>query len=449
MGVYNINSEDICIFALREAEKRGAEHVEVYLSNNKESEVFIESNDLKQSKSQQTTVLGVRALVKGSIGFSSTNLVKKEDIINAVEKALKLARVSPTDRFNSIPNSTKVTLLRGIYDRNAESFKLADATKFASKMLNESKSFDNRISVDSGNFTSSVMTHVLLNSNGLGGKETISTFFWAIMGMAIDGLEVSNFDHQFGGTHHIKSIDVLSTAKDFARNVVTSLGARKIDSFKGEMLLSPTAATELIQDVIGYSINSHIVQKGASKFQGMIDKSVSSELLTVEDDATNIQGLGVSSFDREGIPHRRNLVIEDGILRTFLYSTYTANKDNTESTGNAGGTAKSPPKVSSTNIVINAGKFHSEKLIQEIEKGILINRFSGNVNPVNGDFSGVVKGGQYIRSGEIKHSVKEVMVAGNLFDALHNLNGISKDRKLLLDSILPYMRFSNISFTAG
>ena len=79
----------------------------------------------------------------------------------------------------------------------------------------------------------------------------------------------------------------------------------------------------------------------------------------------------------------------------------------------------------------------------------MINRFSGNVNPVNGDFSGVVKGGQYIRSGEIQHSVKEVMVAGNLFDALHNLNGISKDRKLLLDSILPYMRFSNISFTAG
>ena len=121
--------------------------------------------------------------------------------------------------------------------------------------------------------------------------------------------------------HQVKSIDVLSTAKDFASSVITSLGARKIDSFKGEMLLAPSAATELIQDVIGYSINSHIVQKDASKFQGMIGKSVSSDLLTVEDDATNINGLGVSSFDREGIPHRRNLVIKDGILRKFLYST--------------------------------------------------------------------------------------------------------------------------------
>ena len=145
------------------------------MSNNKESEVFIESNNLKQSKSQQTTTLGIRALVKGSIGFSSTNLIKKEYIINATEKALKLARVSPTDRFNSIPTSTKIPLLRGIYDRNAESFGLADATKIASKMLNESKSFDDRISVDSGNFTSSVMTHTLLNSNGLIGNETIST----------------------------------------------------------------------------------------------------------------------------------------------------------------------------------------------------------------------------------------------------------------------------------
>jgi PmbA protein len=143
------------------------------------------------------------------------------------------------------------------------------------------------------------------------------------------------------------------------------------------------------------------------------------------------------------------MVIEKGVLKKFLYNTYTANKDNTKSTGNAGGSPKSPPIVSTTNVIIKAGNSRAETLISEMDKGIIINRFSGNVNPVNGDFSGVVKGGQYIEKGNIEYAVKEVMVAGNVFDALNDLTGISKEQKVLSDSILPYMRFENISFTAG
>lgn len=441
--------EDICSFVLKEAEKRGADYCEAYGVSNKESEVFIENNDLKQSKSHKTDGLGIRVFVNGSLGFSSTNILEKEHIINAVTQAIKLARVSPSDKFNSMPYSRRVKLLNGIYDRKSESFIASDAVKMAVDMLDAAKSYDKRISVDSGNFTSSVMTHALLNSNGIRTKETISAFSWSIMGMAIDGDEVSNFDFQFGGTHNVKDIDVYSTSREFSKSVIDSLGSKKIESFKGEMLLTPSAVTELIQDVLAYSINSQTVQKEASKFEGQLGKSVSSDLLTVIDDATDINGLGASSFDREGVPHQCNIIIEKGILKKFLYNTYTANKGDTKSTGNAGGSPKTPPMVSTTNVIIKAGKTRADNLISEMDKGIIINRFSGNVNPVNGDFSGVVKGGQYIEKGNIEYAVKELMVAGNVFDALNDLTGISKEQKVLSDSILPYMRFNNVSFTAG
>jgi len=441
--------EDICNFVLREAEKNGVNYCEAYGVSNKESEVFIENNDLKQSKSHRTGGLGIRVFVNGSLGFSSTNILEREHISNAVRQAIKLARVSPSDKYNSMPFSRTVKLLNGIYDRNSESFNAPDTVKMAVDMLDAAKSYDNRVSVDSGNFTSSVMTHALLNSNGVRTKETISAFSWSIMGMAIDGSEVSNFDFQFGGTHNVKDIDVRTTSREFGKSVVNSLGSKKIESFKGEMLLTPSAVTELILDVIAYSINSQTVQKEASKFKGQLGKTVSSDLLTLIDDATNVNGLGASSFDREGMPHKCNLIIEKGILKKFLYNTYTANKDHTESTSNAGGSPKSPPIVSTTNVIIKAGKSRAENLISEMDKGIIINRFSGNVNPVNGDFSGVVKGGQYIKKGNIEYAVKEVMVAGNVFDALNDLNGISKEQKILSDSILPYMRFENVSFTAG
>jgi PmbA protein len=320
----------------------------------------------------------------------------------------------------------------------------------ASDMLKSAKSYDSRVSVDSGNFSAQVVTHSLANSNGIEQKEKASVFSWSIMGMAIENTEISSFDYQVGSSHRVKDINVYDTASDFAETVVNSLGTRKIkENFKGEMLLTPMASNEMIQEVIAHSINSDAVQKKSSRFAGKLDKQVASDLLTVEDDATNVEGINASSFDREGVPHRRNLVIESGILKKFLYNTYTANKDGVRTTGNAGGSTSSPPMVSTTNFVVKPMNSTVDTLVSEIDKGIIISRFSGNVNPVNGDFSGVVKGGQLVMDGSIEYPVKEVMVAGNVFEAIRRLNGVSRERKVIYDSILPYMRFDGISFTTG
>jgi len=87
-----------------------------------------------------------------------------------------------------------------------------------------------------------------------------------------------------------------------------------------------------------------------------------------------------------------------------------------------------------------------DTLISEVDRGIVLNRFSGNVNPINGEFSGVVKGGHYIVNGEINFPVREVMIAGNVFDALTNLTGVSRERKSFSDSVLPHIRIENIAF---
>ena len=445
-----MSPEDVCSFAVREAEKKGAEYAEAYSIRNKEYEVFMENNDLNQAKSNTTERLGIRVFLKRSLGFSSVNIMLRDHIIKAITRAIKIAKVTPVDKFNVMPvKKNKVKLIKGIYDKNAESFGTAEARTAAADLLQAAKSYDRRVSVDSGNFVSSVMHRSILNSNGVRAKESITSFSWSIMGMAIEGKEVSNFGLQFGGSHNIKDIDVLHTGEQFAEIVINSLKSRKIESFKGEMLLSPLAVAELIQNTIAYSVNSTSIQKKASKFEGKIGSPVSSDLLTFEDDATNIKGLEASSFDREGLPHQRNLIIDRGILKKLIYNSYTANKDNTESTANAGGPPTSSPIVSTTNIIVKPGRSKLENLISEIRKGLIINRFSGNVNPVNGDFSGVIKGGQYVRNGSIKFAIKEVMVSGNVFDALHRITGISKERKLLQDSILPSLRIDNVSFTAG
>lgn len=441
---------DLLHFAIKEAESQGAGDVEAYAATTNESEVLIENNDIKQAKSQRLGSVGIRVILRGSLGFYSVNRLTKDSIKNAVSMAIRIARASPKDRFNSLPaTSKKVHLLLGIYDRASESFGARDAAGEAARMLEAAKSYDSRVSVDSGNFSAASGTQFLANSNGIELKEKLSTFAWTIMGMAIEDGEVSSFDFQSGSTHSVKSINVHKAATEFAETVTHSLGPRKIESFKGEMLLTPSSVNELVEQVISHSINSDAVQRKSSHFAGKLGKRVATELLNIEDDATNVDGLGASSFDREGVPHRRNTVIEKGILKKFLYNTYTARKDRLRTTGNASGSTSSPPSVATTNFIVRPGTSSLDTLISEMKRGIIISRFSGNVNPTDGDFSGVAKGARLVERGTVKHPVKEVMVAGNIFEALRNLNGISKERKIIFDSILPYMRIDNISFTGG
>ena len=440
---------ETCSYAVKEALKQNADEAEAYALLEREAEVFLENNDLKQVKSHKIGSIGIRVFVKNSLGFASVNSLEKEKVLDAVNKAIKIASVTPKDKHNVLPRKNSVQMLKRIYDSNAEGFEPADATKCATEMLKTAKSYDSRVSVDSGTFNSSVLTHALCNSNNIELEERISVFSWDIMGMALDGNDVSNFDFQFNGTHSVRDIDVVVTAEDFAKTVVKSLNARKIDSLKGSMLLSPSAVNELIQGVLTFSINSNNVQKKTSRFAKKVGKKVTSNKLTVIDDATFTDGLSAESFDREGVAHKKNVIIDKGMLKRYIYNTYTADKDKTKSTGNASGGTGSPPSVGSTNLIIEGGNKNLDQMIGEIKKGVMINRFSGNVNPVNGDFSGVVKGGHLIENGSIVCPVKEVMVAGNVFDSLKNISGLSRERKKIFDSFLPYITVEDISFTGG
>src|ERR687888_363628 len=155
--------EDICSFAVRQAEKKGAEYAEAYAIRNKEYEVFMENNDLNQAKSDTTERLGIRVFLKQSVGFSSINIMLRDHIIKAIIRAIKIAKVTPADKFNVMSvKKNKVKLLKGIYDKNAESFGSAEAGTRAADLLHAARSYDRRVSVDSGNFASSVISRSIL-----------------------------------------------------------------------------------------------------------------------------------------------------------------------------------------------------------------------------------------------------------------------------------------------
>jgi PmbA protein len=440
---------DVCELAEKSAIRYGADDVEAYASLDKEVEVFIERNDIKMGKAHSKSVLGIRVFKNKAAGFAAINDLSPESIREAAVNALNVAKTAPPDKFNALPERSKPKLLQGIYDKGAESFTAKNVLEKALLMLTTAKDYDRRITVDSGTFNAVISYDAIRNSNGIEMSERISVFSWAIVGMAVDGSDISNFDYQTGGTHNVRGINVELTSKEFAENAIGSLGAKRIESFKGSVILSPDAVAEVIVSPIVSSVNSNAVQKGMSKFALKLEKNVASKKLTIIDDGTFTEGLAASSFDREGVPHKPLKLIENGILRSFMYNTYTAAKDNVKSTGHATGGGRASSSVGPTNIIMQDGKESLDSIVKDIRKGMLVTRFSGNVSSVSGDFSGVIKGGFFIENGQKRYAIKETLIAGNVYTSLNNIYSISKERKMIGTMLLPYVCIENVSMTAG
>lgn len=440
---------EACRFAVNNAIKKNASNAEAYGVISIETETSIERNDVKLGKFHQGSGIGIRIIKNKALGFSSINTLDYKEISKAVDASIQIASKGSPDKYNILPSKMVPNQVLGIFDSKAIEFKAEESVKNTVKMLKTAREYDKRVTVDSGAFNNDLTTNAVVNSNGVECIENTSIFSWYIMGMAIDGREVSSFDFQFGGSHYMKDVKVEETAQHFAENVVNSLGSKKCESFKGTLVLSPNAVVELITPTILSSVNSNNIQKGRSRFIGKLDVEVACKELTITDDATWSEGMAASSFDREGVPHKLVNIIDKGILKSFLYNTYTANRDNVDSTGHAAGDEESSPKIGSTNIIINEGTSTIEHILNEVTKGVLVSRFSGNVNPVSGDFSGVVKGGHLIIKGEKVHPLKETLIAGNIFELLNNISGISKERETNFNFLSPYIRAEGISVTSG
>jgi PmbA protein len=303
--------------------------------------------------------------------------------------------------------------------------------------------------VDFGEFAGHWGERAISNSRGVRASEPSSAFHCAILGMARDGETVSSFDHQFDGAREAAQVDPVSLARRFAENVVNSLGAVKGESFRGPIILAPKAAAEVICYPIEAAVSARAVQKGTSRFCGRLGEPVASRVLTIVDDSALPGGLGSASFDREGIPSDVLPLIEGGVLRSYLYDTYSACVEGRRSNGHAGGGPADVPHVSTTNVVMAPGEVSLADMISGIELGVLVTRFSGNVDPVSGDFSGSVKGGRLIRRGELAEPLCGTMIAGNAFDLLPGVTAVSRERERMLGAVLGHVLLNDVVVSAG
>ena len=405
-------AHQLIALALRE----GAAEAEVYGMVGRSVDADLRKGSVEMASESFHRGLGLRAVVKGAVGFSSTSDMSLLEYV--AQSAVKSAKVRGSDEsWISLPSPEKVVPAQGIFDKRLEQIGTEECLEAAASMLEGCRTVSEAEPV-SGGVACVCGTGFVINSLGLELMET-ATLMQASMETIAKAGDVATGSEFFNSRSFQPSMEAVGKAA--AVMARTSLAGTKAESGTFDVLLKPLAAAELLENTILSAFEADNVQKGRSSLKGRLGEMISSEGLNVHDDGLLAGGLDSSAFDGEGVPSQRTVLIEKGILKGFLYDSYTAGKDGVKSTGNAVRQGYSDvPRVGMRNMIVSSPNAYD--LLEET-KGYLINGLIGahTANPISGDFSVEARNAFRVSPGEMPVPIRSLMLAGNIYDLLKNI----------------------------
>lgn len=443
-----------CAEAVDRALALGAQQAEVFASAEREAKVNLEADDIGSAISHDEERFGIRVRLGGATGFAGTNDGSPEALEEAAQAALALARVTPPTPEDELPEPRSASPVDGLFDPALEALDVERLGKHCGELAERARKLDARVRIDSGWVGTSTLSAAIASSTGVRQAERSTSADALLFGMAVDGDRVGSFDAEFANVCALGELDreLESLAPRFVRKLITSLDAGPGESFRGTLVLSRDAVAEFLLPPLVGSLSAQAVRMGRSRFAERIGESVASPSFGLLDDGTLAGRPGSASFDREGLPHRPLSLIEAGVLRSFLYNTREAQAASRAdgSTGHATGGAGTPPALGPTNLIVAAGELEDEALVAEVDRGVLLSRYSGNTDPVSGDFSGVAKGSFLLRRGHPPRPIQETLISGNLYELLQSVSGVGRARHWVNGTVwTPMVRLEGVSVTAG
>jgi PmbA protein len=423
---------DVAEMAVKRCESLGADEAEAFIQKQRGIEVVLERGEIQSERSKTRQGIGIRLIKDKKLGFSYTSVLDKATVERICRNALRLAETSLSNPdWVSLPLPRKVPQTpAGAYDNDVANVSCEDALGLVIQGCDAVKRTDSRVSIDDGKFSAYAVEVAIANSHGISLTEKGTGISFVLVCMAKENDAVSSFAYEYDISRTLKGFSTERVGRLAAGKAAASLNPKSVETFEGDVLLNPDVAAEVLFGPVAGNVDADNVQRKRSSWADKIGGEVADPKLTLVDDGLLPFGVGSSPFDAEGVPCRRTSLIDGGVLKGFLYDSYTANKARAESTGNAArGDYGGLPSIAISNLLVEPGAKSFESLVSEVDRGIVVSRFSGNVNSQSGDFSGLVKQANYIEGGEVKFPLKETMISGNTFQALKDIIEIGSERR--------------------
>jgi PmbA protein len=406
------------------------DEAEVYLEKEDKIEVNVQNQKVDFAKETSSYGMGIRVIKDGKMGFAHTTDLSKLE--KTVENAVFNAKCNEADPNFCFATHSEYPQVYEIFDKRIMDLDIIEAVDFAKVMIQTA--IERECQPTAGGVQAGYYTTEIANSEGVYVKDK-STYFSGYISVNIpDGDGVSTA-HESDASR-FQDLDPEKISIEASQLARDSRGGKSIETADLNVLLERDAAASLIF-TLANAFNADNVQRGRSIFADKVDKQVLASSLNIYDDGTLKKGLNSSISDGEGFPSQKTVLIEDGVLKNFVYDLYTARKSEVQSTGNGMRSSfADTPSVGFSNFIMD---FNQQKEVSEIENGLMVKDLLGahTANPISGDFSVEAMNAFKIENGEVAYPVKKAMLSGNIFEAFSQAWAASAEAKQIGPFILP------------
>ncbi len=272
----------------------------------------------------------------------------------------------------------------------------------------------------------------IANSLGESARDRRIASVWMVQVVAADGAVIQTGYETAGGSTGLGAFpsDTLERiGLEAARRAVQMLSARPAPGGRMTVVLSSEAGGTMIHEAVGHGLEADLAQEGFSVYAKKRGRRIASPLVSVVDDPTLCGARGSYTVDDEGVPAERTLLVERGVLRTYLFDRLSAAKDGRASNGHGRRQSyhqRPIPRMSNTMIL--PGGDDPAKILREVRQGLLVRKMGGGqVNTVNGDFVFEVTEGYRIEGGEVAYPVRGATLVGNGPEVLRQIDRVGTD----------------------
>lgn len=378
--------------------------------------------------------VGVRVLVDDkSWGFSSTNMLDFESVEQALGNALKLAKASSEFKRQKmmLEPAREVTADVSIpVKKPVRSFSSEDIVEISLDAYKGAREAGPQVADVKATYISIEDDKYFLTSEGSRIQQNITRVL-----LFVDVIAKSNglFCPASGNLGHTGGLELFdktspySLGKIVAEKAVRLLRVKAPPSGKFCVVIHPTLCATLLHEAIGHPLEADLAMAGGG-FGNRISELVSSKLVTIYDDGHVQGGLGYFAYDDEGVDCKRTVLIENGVLKSFMHDRTSAAITRVAPTGNAHAWDYSvEPLIRQTNIGIEAGDHSLEEMIEDVKEGLFLEGTFGGQADVNADFTFGFQSAKWIRHGRLSEELRGANVAGNAIEVFKTIDAVGRE----------------------
>jgi PmbA protein len=453
---------------LARALRAGATDAEAVVYQGDEFSTLVRLGQVETLKESGSRAVGLRVFIGLRTASTSSSDFSRESLDRLVDGAVTLARITSEDPFAGLPDPSEFgqhdSAAQHLFFDDVNQQPPADRIRIAREVEAAALAFDPRIqNSGGGDFDTATSHKILMNSRGFTGEYRRSYCGFSAQPIAHDTDGRMQRDYWYSAARSTRLLeDPVAIGQEAARRTLQRLGAHQASTQQAPVVFSPEIARSIVGNIFD-AANGDAIYRHASFFAGMLGERVAGENVTVIDDGTLVfdresdrdgsirtGGFGTAPFDGEGLPTRRTVLIENGILRSYVTNTYTARKLGlARSTGNASRSLAGNPGIGAGNFFLQPGTLTPAQIIADVKSGLYITETMGfGVNLVTGDYSQGAAG-LWIENGELAYPVEEITIAGNLKDMYRNISAIGNDLVFRTAAAAPTLRIEGMTIAGS